>query len=59
MSLKNLQCSRFSWSFSVQQQAAPKRKRALLHISIIKLLYLYNYVSTKISGVSRVNYKSL
>ena len=55
-SLKIPHCSQFSWPFSVQQQAAPKRK----HIFPwkIKILHLYNYISIKISGVSRINHRS-
>ena len=49
--------SLFSWSFSVLQQVAPKRKRSCP--CTIKILHLYIYFSTKISGASGINHGSL
>ena len=45
-SFKISQCSRFSLSFSVQQQVTPKSKRTSLFK--IKILRLYNYFSKKL-----------
>ena len=42
------------WSFSVQQQVAQ-----CTLLAKIKILYLYDYVSTKISSASRINHGSL